>query len=172
MRRPTSLAPVIVALALSATPVLHAQGGAPAQPTSSAPPSAGQLAAARELLRIMDVERVTMSGVDAMLNAQFGGNPALAPYVDVAREWAKKYMTWEVIGERLARVYAASFTEAELRDIIAFYHTPTGKKLAQVTPDLMRQGAEVGARVADENMPELQRMLEARRAQLEKPAKP
>lgn len=39
-------------------------------------------------------------------------------------------------------VYASRFTEAELAELIAFYATPTGKKLARLSPELLRESAE------------------------------
>ena len=141
--------------------------------TANAPePTAGQLAAARELLQVLDMERVSMAGVETMLDAQFGQNPAMGPYRDVARAWAKKHMTWETMGDRLTRVYASAFTERELREIVAFYKTPTGRKLALATPTLMQGGAAIGAQVAQENIAELQQMMEARRAELQAAGKP
>jgi hypothetical protein len=43
-----------------------------------------------------------------------------------------------------AEIYGSRFTEAELHDLIAFYQTPTGQKLAAALPDI---SAEVGAKM-------------------------
>lgn len=39
----------------------------------------------------------------------------------------------------LARVYAEKFSEAELKEIIAFYESPTGKKFVGATADIGKQ---------------------------------
>ena len=36
--------------------------------------------------------------------------------------------------QKLARTYAQHFTEQELKDAIAFYRTPLGKKLVERSP--------------------------------------
>jgi hypothetical protein len=37
----------------------------------------------------------------------------------------------------VARLYAANFSEQELKDILAFYQTPTGKKLLVTQPQVV-----------------------------------
>jgi len=44
---------------------------------------------------------------------------------------------------KLAEVYAETFTEQELKDILAFYRTPTGQKMVAKTPELSRRGQEM-----------------------------
>ena len=36
-----------------------------------------------------------------------------------------------------ARYYASTFTEAELKDLIAFFKTPTGQKYLQLSPKIL-----------------------------------
>jgi hypothetical protein len=47
-----------------------------------------------------------------------------------------------VLTSAYAPLYAASFTEAELREIVAFYRSPAGRKTLEVMPVLMQQGLE------------------------------
>ena len=44
--------------------------------------------------------------------------------------------------DALIGVYASRFSEAELAELVAFYATPTGKKLQQMTPDIRRESEE------------------------------
>ena len=39
-------------------------------------------------------------------------------------------------------LYAESFSEDELREMLVFYRSPTGQKAIAVTPGLMQQGLE------------------------------
>jgi uncharacterized protein len=61
----------------------------------------------------------------------------------------------EVIDE-IARLYAQKFTEAEMKDVIAFYKSPVGKKFVTEEPALIDQGLaraeQWSRRVADEVM--------------------
>ena len=109
-------------------------------------PTPGALAAAKGL--------VVVKGAAAMFNPLVPGviesaknsflptNPQLAkPLNDVALALRKEYeaRTGEVVDE-VARVYAAHFTEQELKDIIAFYKTPTGRKLLAEEPRVLEDG--------------------------------
>ena len=38
------------------------------------------------------------------------------------------------IGDGMAQIYAAEFTEKELQDLVAFYKTPLGDKLLKAEP--------------------------------------
>jgi hypothetical protein len=130
-------------------------------------PSETRLDLATELLELLDVERSMLGGATAMADAMIAQNPMLTPYRSVLLEWSRKHLTWESLQPRFAEMYAEAYTEKELRDLIAFYRTPTGRKAVEVGPDLMQRGAMVGNEVAQENMPELERMIEARTAELE-----
>lgn len=46
--------------------------------------------------------------------------------------------------DAMAVVYANTFTAAELREIAAFYKTPTGQKIVEKTPALTQQAITVG----------------------------
>jgi len=46
--------------------------------------------------------------------------------------------------DAMAAVYAITFTPAELRDITAFYKTPTGQKIVEKTPALAQQSMAAG----------------------------
>jgi hypothetical protein len=158
------------ALAVVLMPLLAATAAAQApdsSATSAAPPAAATVAAATELLEIMEVERLMQASATSMLEMQVRAQPVLAPFRDVMMEWMRKYVTMEVMGARLASVYAESFTESELRDLIAFYRTPTGQKLARLQPELTQRGAEVGQQVAQEHQAELEQMIRKRAEELE-----
>ncbi|SDL09783.1 hypothetical protein SAMN04488034_102277 [Salinimicrobium catena] len=45
---------------------------------------------------------------------------------------------------RLAKIYTEKFTEEELDQILAFYNTPVGKKMRDITPELTKRGMEIG----------------------------
>ena len=160
-------AAIVAALCLAAVvspPTLEAQSpSAAGQPTVSQ----ASLEAASELLMLLQMEEVMLASMRATIDAQMNAQPAMAPFRDVMISWAEKHMSWEKVGARFATVYAESFTERELRDMIAFYMTPTGRKLAAAMPDLTRRGAEIGAAIGQENMADLQQMLEARARELQ-----
>jgi uncharacterized protein len=132
--------------------------------------SSAHLQAARTLLEQMDVQ--TTMGVDAalMADAMIRQNAALAPYRETILQWASTYITWDNLGPPLAAIYADEFSEAALKQLSAFYRTPLGRKALAVMPSLARRGMEVGGKVAQEHLPELRALVEARTQALQKGA--
>lgn len=133
---------------------------------SAEAPSPGRLQAAEELLRVMHLEQSTLAGVEAMVETQIRSDPTLAPYRNVILAWARRHMTWAAIGPQMAALYAERFTEPELRELIAFYNTPTGRKAVGLMGEILQSSAEIGRRIAQEHTPELERMLKERTAEM------
>lgn len=129
--------------------------------------SASHRQAALDLIDLMGLEKQMMGGATAMVDAMSSQNPSLMPYRDVILEWSESIMTWEIFGPKMIDIYAGAFSESELRDLIAFYNTPTGKKAVSIMPELMQQGAQLGANEAQKHIPRLQEMIEARKAELD-----
>jgi hypothetical protein len=124
-----------------------------------APPSAAHIAAARALLEEMDTEALLRQAIDAALQNQMESHPELAPYQSVLHSFMAKYMSWQAVGDQVSAIYAESFTEAELGEMLAFYRTPTGRKMARLVPELMARGGEIGRRAVTDHMQELQQMM-------------
>jgi uncharacterized protein len=123
------------------------------------PPSAARLTAARTLLGQLDMQGTLDASIESSISAQTEANPTLRPYEGVMRSFMRKYMSWEAIGEQIVLIYADSFTEAELGDLIAFYQTPTGQKVARLTPELMRRGGEIGQQTVQQHLAEFEQMM-------------
>ncbi len=63
--------------------------------------------------------------------------------------------------EGMASIYAQNFTTAELRDIAAFYRTPTGQKLLEKLPSVAQQSMLVGQKFGESVMNDIRpRMIE------------
>lgn len=131
-------------------------------------PVANRMQAATQLLRVMDARQAEAVEFGAMADAIIKGNPMLGPYRSVIIQWAEKYMSWQKMGPKLAALYSRAFTRAELEDLIRFYETPTGRKAVRVLPELAKEGTLIGETVAHQHIRELQRMIKARTAELEK----
>ena len=123
--------------------------------------------AALELLRLTGLERSMVAGATAMIESQAKVNPELAPYRDVMLEWARKYLTWEAMAPALVKIQVELFTEDELKEMIAFYRTPTGQKCLVKLPEMVQRGAAVGAELGKAHQRELEDMVLARKKELE-----
>ena len=64
--------------------------------------------------------------------------------------------------DEIIDIYARHFTEDDVRDMIAFYETPIGKKTIEVMPRLMQEGMQAGQRWAAEMMPGVEERVVAR----------
>ena len=142
---------------------------AEAEPVASpaAPPSASHLKTAAQLLELVHVDRSTSQALDVVLKVQLRQQPNLAPYEHTLRAFMQKYMSWESLKGDYARIYAEAFSEEELRQMIAFYRTPTGQKAIKMIPELMAKGAALGQSRVQENREELQRMIQRRQKEIE-----
>lgn len=117
--------------------------------------------AVMELFQSMDMARLMNGGMEASLKAQIQANPALARYETQMRAFFAKYMSWDSLKDEFATMYMKSFTEAELKELVAFYKTSIGKKALRVMPLMMQQGAEVGTQRVQAHMAELMAILQA-----------
>jgi hypothetical protein len=125
------LAPVVLACQLLAGAVL-------AQPQSAPPASA--VAAARELVEIKGgnamFDPVIVSIVEQTKGALLQTNPQLAKDLnDVGTQLRNELAPRraELMNEA-AKLYAARFTEQEVKDMVTFYKSPLGKKMIAQEP--------------------------------------
>lgn len=59
------------------------------------------------------------------------------------------------LAEQLLPVFAKRFTPQELRELTAFYESPTGRKVVSVMPGAMKEARDVAQRMAIGMIPEL-----------------
>lgn len=118
-------------------------------------------AAAESLLTMMDMEKVMSQSIDQVLQIQVRQNPAIAPFQQQMKAFLTKYMSWASMKQDMVKLYESEFTEAELKELIAFYQTPVGKKTIQKMPQLLSKGAEIGQTRIQEHLPELQAAMAA-----------
>ena len=124
--------------------------------------------AATELLTIMNMEKLLDQSIQTALGIQIQQNPALENYKETMQEFFNKYMSWDYLKDEFVKIYMEEFTENELRDMIEFYKTDTGKKTLERLPILLQKGAQLGQKSVQNNLGELEKMIEKRKAELEK----
>jgi uncharacterized protein len=124
---------VVLALGLAAAAV-----GAQAQQ-----PSPAALASARELMDLKGVQNLVTPVVVGVIEQTKGvilqTNPGLTKDLDeVAAQLRNEYQprTAEITNEIL-QLYAQRFSEQELKELVAFYKSPTGKKMLAEEPKIL-----------------------------------
>ena len=145
-------------LVLCGTAAVSAEGNAPQRSSHEQ--------ATLELFEALKMESTFEATLEASLQQVVQQNPQLVEYMDVMREFFRKYMSWGSLEDEMAQVYMKAFTEKEMRQLIAFYRTPIGKKAAQTVPQLAADGMAIGQRRVQANMGELQQMIQARQQEL------
>jgi len=115
--------------------------------------------AVESLMSAMKMESSIKTGINQMLELQLQASPQLAPFKDTVREFFEKYLSWAALQPHYVKLYMETFSETEIRDMVTFFNTPTGKKAAAKLPELGVKGAELGAKVMKEHMGDLMRLL-------------
>jgi hypothetical protein len=150
MKQVLSRAFIFLLATVASAAAVDAQGSTPT-PT--------ELATARALLEAMGAEAAMFAAYETAIDAQLEQNPQLALAREPMMAWAKKYMTLEYMGDQFAAAYAEEFTEEELEQLLAFYTSPLGIKVAERTPTLTQKGAMIGEEIGERYAAELQRMI-------------
>jgi hypothetical protein len=109
--------------------------------------------AALRVLEVTKAERSMQSGLQSMVDPivasmRQGGMPesAASEVKGVISEWFAREMKWEDLKPMIADVYVKQFTEAELKELLAFYQTPTGQKALERLPVVTRQSSEISSK--------------------------
>lgn len=116
-----------------------------AQPASAQQPTAAAIDSAKKILTIKNAEamyRPVLVGVveqakvtltQANLNLQ-------QPLQEVATQLVKEFSNrGDEVANELARRYAVAFTEQELKDLVAFYSSPLGRKTVEKEPTILQE---------------------------------
>ena len=126
--------------------------------------------AAGEVLQAINVDRTVkpmalrMAGFIAEQIAQWNITPAQQPDVNVAmtkiQDLLINEMSWRSVAKDYIGVYTESFTTDELRNIAAFFKTPTGKKYIATVPALQEKALVIGEQHLAAIQPQIQLILE------------
>ena len=143
-------AAAVLAIALAGASPAQQRPAAPAQPKPSAAPAQPKLSPASLLLakELIDLKGAA-SAYDPLINGVIEyhknffmqNNPNLAGDLnEVAQKLAADLAPRKVeMQQELTRIYASHFTEAELKDALAFYKTPLGRKLISEEPKALEE---------------------------------
>lgn len=125
-------------------------------------PSASAIATARELVETKGgsamFDPVVISVVEQTKGALLQTNPQLAKDLnDVAAQLRTEFAPKrDELMNHAAKLYADRFSEQELKDMLAFYKSPLGKKMTNVEPQVLDQTFEYiqqwGGKVSEDVM--------------------
>lgn len=137
----------------------------PIAPQAQTQPSPDQLAAARELIRVARIDE-SMRSILPMMTQQL--KPAI---VQGRKEIERDYDTviqmfntalvdrMREFTDLMAQIYASHFSAAELRDLVAFYRTPTGQKFVRSQAPLAQQAMSAGQQFAQKLLGDMEAQI-------------
>ena len=112
-----------------------------------------------KLLELTDMQLKIETSVDNVLALQLNQNPEMHQHEALLREFLQRNIGWDAMKEDLIGMYMQSFTEAELEAINTFYASPTGRKLIDRLPELIKQRDQLAMQRMQENIGELQQEI-------------
>lgn len=106
---------------------------------------AGTAATIRRLLELTGSAQLALNGIEAMVPTQRAANPQIPvafwdAFLDRARRGIPQYI------DSLIPIYAAHLTRGELDQLVRFYESPLGRRLAAVTPVITQESIQLGQR--------------------------
>ncbi len=82
------------------------------------------------------------------------------------KSWAGEFVkmidqetSWDKVKEYYIDAYAETFSEKEMKDMIAFYNTPSGKALVQKTPEISRKLGTMMEKIMGQLKPKIQAFI-------------
>jgi hypothetical protein len=159
---------ICVACAVTLTGALFAgaangQGRAPAPPA----PSAASIAAAKEIMEIKGglkmFEPIVVGVIEQHKNIMLQANPLLSRDLNEVTNKLRIELAPRraELDADVIRIYAQAFTEQELRELLAFYKSPLGKKLVDQEPKILDNSMSRATEWADKLAQEVVQKIRA-----------
>ncbi|AYC33589.1 DUF2059 domain-containing protein [Pseudomonas cavernae] len=139
--------------------------------------AASHAANAERFLKLAHADKLTVpvySQVQRMFAQRFAQTKApeakkavLESYQAKANTALDKAVGWDKIKPDMVKLYTSNFTEQELKDLLAFYESPLGKKMLQKMPELTAQSAQLTQAKLESAVPQVNKLLEDMTSELE-----
>ena len=152
----------ILTISLSVLLTASAFGPAAAQ-TSAANDS--HAASVRELLQYLNTEARMNVAVQQIVQLQIQRDPRLGQFKQQLEDYVGKYLSWDSLLPEVVSAYKEAFTEPEVREILAFYTSETGRKALANMDRIIREVGRSRNTLMQENADELRSAIEAAQRQ-------
>ena len=154
----------LFACAKSTPPIANAasaQCGGIVWPTKLDKPSTPEShrAAAMRVLEVSGLRESYAEMLEITLESMLKVNPQMQQFEEGFREFFAKYAGYDAIAGDFAELYMRVFDELQLRQVEAFYLTPTGRLAVKQLSKIMQEGGKIGERKVQEHQKELIEIL-------------
>lgn len=120
-------------------------GALRAQTAPAAAPTPENILLARQVLTAQGAEQTLVTSIEASLSEQRRRQSSLPPIFWDSLTAELRRRAPEIV-DSLAPVYAGLFSAAQLNDLLSFYKSPTGHRMAEVQGELVTAMGAVGQR--------------------------
>ena len=129
---------------------------------ADSPASAEQRAVALQLVELVQPESSYRAGMQQMLEqmvpsleaqSRASGKPLPPDYKQRMNAVLLEVVPYPEMMQWSAEVYAQRFTGTELKELLAFYRTPVGRKLASKLPEIMGEAGKKVSVVLPQRLP-------------------
>lgn len=145
--------------------------------------AASHAAQAERFLELTRADKLTMpvyAQVQQMFAQRFAEAQApqsqravLEGYQAKANAALDRAIGWDKLEPDMVRLYTSNFSETELKELMAFYQSPLGRKVLEKMPTLAAQSVQISQARLQPAVPEVNKLLSEMSAELQKPkAKP
>ena len=101
--------------------------------------SSAKIAAVNELLKVMRIDETYSQTVIALVDNMMTRLPPKARDRQKLITFFTKHVGWAALKDDFVRIYAETYTEQDVKNIIQFYKTPTGQKTIAAMPVLAKK---------------------------------
>ncbi|MCY1289631.1 hypothetical protein D9M68_345400 [compost metagenome] len=139
--------------------------------------AASHAANAERFLKLAHADKLTTpvyAQVQQMFAQRFAQTQApeskkavLESYQAKANAALEQAVGWNKIKPDMVKLYTGAFTEQELKDLLAFYESPLGKKMLAKMPELTAQSAQLTQAKLESAVPQVNKLLADMTAELE-----
>ena len=133
-----------------------------AEPSANHPELAEQRALALQLVELVQPESSYRAGLQQMMDqmlpsleaqARASGKPLPADTRQRMNAVLLEVVPYPEMKQWSAEIYAQRFTAAELKQLLTFYRTPVGRKLASKLPEIMGEAGKKVSEVIPQRLP-------------------
>jgi hypothetical protein len=122
--------------------------------------SSSHFKAAEDFMVALQMEQNINDGISQMVDMQIEAKMIPANKKEAYKAFLSKYMNWNVLKKDYLQIYISHFSEAEMKDLAAFYRTPIGIKAAKNQNELNAKISKIGQDNVQSHMAELMQLMQ------------
>lgn len=92
------------------------------------------------------------------LNVEEKDKPIIERYNQKVMALMKREMDWNTLKPQFIAIYTRTFSVSELQELLAFYRSPTGKKVIKKMPLLMQESMQMVQGQVKQLLPQMQQL--------------